>query len=116
MTEFRDEFPSMQDAFPRVADGLSGYLAALDGLPGLDRKTHELIRLACTTILRYGPGVERHAMLAAEFGATWDEVLGTLVLTQPSFGLVPAREMLPHARAGFEAGLAALAAEDGGQS
>jgi alkylhydroperoxidase/carboxymuconolactone decarboxylase family protein YurZ len=106
--EFRDEFPSMQDAFPRVADALSGYLSQLDGLPGLDRRTHELIRLACTVSLRYGPGVERHAMLAAEFGASWDEVLGTLVLTQPSFGLVPAREMLPFARSGFETGVANL--------
>jgi hypothetical protein len=106
--EFRDEFPSMQDAFPRVADALSGYLSALDGLPGMDRKIHELIRLTCTAILRHGPGVERHAMLAAEFGASWDEVLGTLVLTQPSFGLVPAREMLPFARAGYEAGVATL--------
>jgi hypothetical protein len=106
--EFRDEFPSMQDAFPRVADALSGYLSALDGLPGMDRRTHELIRLTCTAILRHGPGVERHAMLAAEFGASWEEVLGTLVLTQPSFGLVPAREMLPFARAGYEAGVATL--------
>ena len=106
--DFRDELPSIQDAFPRVADSLAGYLSALDGVPGIDRKTHELIRLACTVSLRYGPGVERHAMLAAEFGATWDEVLGTLVLTQPSFGLIPAREMLPFARSGYEDGVAAL--------
>lgn len=109
--DHRPELPSMHEAFPRVTDALSGYLAALDGLPGLDRKTHELIRLTCTVILRHGPGVERHAMLAAEFGATWEEVLGTLVLTQPSFGLVPAREMLSFARAGFEAGVAALEEE-----
>lgn len=106
--EHREELPSMREAFPSVADALSGYLSALDGLPGLDRKTHELIRLACTVILRHGPGVHRHAMLAAEFGATWDEVLGTLMLTQPSFGLVPAREMLPHAREGYEAGISAV--------
>ena len=109
--DHRPELPSMHEAFPRVTDALSGYLAALDGLPGLDRKTHELIRLTCTVILRHGPGVERHAMLAAEFGATWEEVLGTLVLTQPSFGLVPAREMPSFARAGFEAGVAALEEE-----
>ncbi len=107
-TELRDELPSIQDAFPRVADSLAGYLSSLDGLAGIDRKTHELIRLACTVSLRYGPGVERHAMLAAEFGARWEEVLGTLVLTQPSFGLIPAREMLPFARAGYEAGVATL--------
>jgi len=106
--EFRDELPSIPDAFPRAADALSGFLSALDGLPGVDRKTHELIRLACTVSLRYAPAVERHAMLAAEFGATWEEVMGTLILTQPSFGLIPAREMLPFAKAGYEAGVAAL--------
>lgn len=95
----------MQEAFPKATDALSGYLAQLEDLPGLDHKTNELVRLACTTILRHGPGVQRHAMLAAEFGASWDEVLGVLVLTQPSFGLVPAREMLSFARDGFEAGI-----------
>jgi len=106
--EHRDELPSMHEAFPRVTDALSGYLAALDGLPSLDRKTHELVRLACTTALRHGPGVERHAMLAVEFGASWEEILATMMLTQPSFGLVPAREMLPFARQGFQAGVEAL--------
>lgn len=112
MSDFRDELPSMQEAFPVAADGLSAYLSALDDLPGLDRKTHELVRLACTVVLRSGPGVQRHAMLAAEFGARWEEVLGVLVLTQPSFGLVPAREMLPFARAGYEAGSADDASDE----
>ena len=103
--DFRDEFPSMQEAFPKATDALSGYLAQLEDLPGLDHKTKELVRLACTTGLRHGHGVQRHAMLAAEFGASWDEVLGVLVLTQPSFGLVPAREMLPFARQGYEVGV-----------
>ena len=104
VSDFRDELPSIQEAFPAAAAGLSAYLSALDDLPGLDRRTHELVRLACTVVLRSGPGVQRHAQLAAEFGASWQEVLGVLVLTQPSFGLVPAREMLPFARAGYEAG------------
>ena len=51
-------------------------------------------------------------MLAAEFGATWDDIVGTLVLTQPGFGLVPSLEALPHARAGFERGLAGAGPED----
>ena len=108
-----DDLGSFGDALPRVTDALSGYLAAVDAMGALDRKTHELIRLACTVILRHGPGVERHAMLATELGASWEEVLATLVLTQPTFGLVPAREMLPHARAGHEAGVAAMATGDG---
>jgi hypothetical protein len=50
--------------------------------------------------------------LAAEFGATWEDVVGTLVLTQPGFGLVPSLEALGPARAGFERGLS-VAADDG---
>ena len=50
----RAELPSIHDALPRFADALSGYLSSLDSLPGIDRKTHELVRLACTTGL---PGV-----------------------------------------------------------
>ena len=46
-------------------------------------------------ILRHGPGVRRHAMLAAEFGASWEDIVGTLVLTQPGFGFIPAMEALP---------------------
>jgi alkylhydroperoxidase/carboxymuconolactone decarboxylase family protein YurZ len=105
--DFRDEFPSMQEAFGQLTDSLSGYLAELEDLPALDNRTKELVRLTCTTILRHGPGVRRHAMLAAEFGASWEDVLGVLVLTQPSFGLVPAREMLPFAREGYEDGAGA---------
>ncbi|MGI9579119.1 MAG: carboxymuconolactone decarboxylase family protein [Microthrixaceae bacterium] len=103
--EFRDEFPSMQEAFPAATDALSGYLADLEDLPALDNRTKELVRLACTVALRHGVGVQRHAQLAAEFGASWEDVLGVLVLTQPSFGLVPAREMLPFAKEGFQAAL-----------
>jgi len=53
-------------------------------------------------ILRNGPGVERHARFAAEVGATWEEIAGTVILTQPGFGLLPAVEAMPHARRGFE--------------
>ena len=54
-------------------------------------------------ILRNPEGVERHAMLAAEVGATWDEVLGSVLLTTPGFGVLPAVEALQHARRGFDA-------------
>ena len=98
--------PSVRRTFPSLGEAQSAYLGQIDSLLSPDRKTHELIRLACSVILRHPPGISRHAMLAAEFGATWEDVVGTLVLTQPGFGLVPALEALPHARAGFEEGLA----------
>ena len=99
--------PSVRGTFPSLGEAQSAYLGQIDSLLSPDRKTHELIRLACSVILRHPAGVARHAMLAAEFGATWEDVVGTLVLTQPGFGLVPALEALPHARAGFEEGIAA---------
>lgn len=90
------------EVFPAVLDAQSAWMSAIDSLPAPDRKTHELIRLACTVILRNGPGVMRHAKFAAEFGASWEEVVGSIVLTQPGFGLLPSVEMLPFAQKGFE--------------
>ena len=104
-TDDHPSTPSLAETFPVLREAESAYLGAIDSLQSPDRKTHELIRLACTVILRHAPGIERHAMLAAEFGATWDDIVGTLVLTEPGFGLVPAREALPHARAGYERGV-----------
>ncbi len=92
----------LHEAFPALHEAQSAWLAQIDSLPAPDRKTHELVRLACTVILRNREGIERHAMLAAEIGATWDEVLGTIMLTTPGFGVLPAVEALPHARRGFD--------------
>jgi len=105
--------PSLKDTFPSLREAQATYLGAIDSLPAPDRRTHELIRLACSVILRHPHGIERHAMLAAEFGATWEDVVGTLVLTQPGFGLVPALDALPNARAGFTRGSSDESDEDG---
>jgi hypothetical protein len=59
--------------------------------------------MAVTVTLRNPAGVERHARLAHEVGATWDEILGSVMLTIPGYGLLPAVEAIPHARAGYEA-------------
>ena len=99
-------FPSekhLHDLAPALQEAQAAWLSAIDSLRAPDRKTHELIRMACTVILRNPPGVERHAMLAAEVGATWEEIAGAILLTQPSFGLVPALEAFPHARRGWHA-------------
>jgi len=99
-------FPSekhLHDLAPALQEAQAAWLSAIDSLRQPDRKTHELIRMVCTVILRNPPGVERHAMLAAEVGATWEEIAGAILLTQPSFGLVPALEAFPHARRGWHA-------------
>jgi alkylhydroperoxidase/carboxymuconolactone decarboxylase family protein YurZ len=92
----------LHEAFPSLHEAQNAWLAHIDSLDAPDRKTHELIRMVCTVILRNGPGIRRHAKLAAEVGATWDEIVGAILLTQPGFGVLPAVEALPEAKAGFQ--------------
>ncbi len=93
---------TLREAFPALHEAQSAWLAQIDSLPAPDRRTHELIRLVCTVILRNPEGIERHARLAAEIGASWDEVLGAMMLTTPAFGVLPAVEAMPTAQRGFE--------------
>lgn len=95
-------YVELHDAFPALDGAQSAWMSQIDSLTAPDRKTHELIRLVCTVILRSEAGVKRHARLAAEFGATWEEIAGAIILTQPGFGLLPAVEAMHHARRGFE--------------
>ena len=78
-------------------------MSQIDSLDAPDRKTHELIRMVVTVALRNPPGVERHARLAHEVGASWEEILGSIMLTVPGHGLLPAVAAIPHARSGYEA-------------
>ena len=91
---------------PQLHEAQNAWMSQIDSLRAPDRKTHELIRMVCTVILRNPEGVQRHAMLAAEVGATWDEIAGAILLTEPAFGLLRAVEALPYARKGFNAGSA----------
>ena len=93
----------IHDVFPKLHESLSEWLSAIDSLDSPDRKTHELVRLVCSVILRHPAGVERHAQLAREVGADWREVLGTIMLTTANFGILPAVQALPAARKGFDA-------------
>jgi alkylhydroperoxidase/carboxymuconolactone decarboxylase family protein YurZ len=102
----------VHEVFPALHTAQNAWLAELDDLPAPDRKTRELIRLVCNVVLRSAAGVERHARLAAELGATWDEVLGTVLLTGPTFGMVPVVEMLGAARHGFDRGSELAVDED----
>jgi alkylhydroperoxidase/carboxymuconolactone decarboxylase family protein YurZ len=89
---------------PGLHDAQNAWLSQIDSLKAPDRKTHELIRMVCTVILRNPAGVTRHAMLAAEVGATWEEIAGSILLTEPAFGLLRVVEALPWARKGWERG------------
>jgi alkylhydroperoxidase/carboxymuconolactone decarboxylase family protein YurZ len=93
----------LDEVFPALHAAQNAWLSQIDSLQAPDRKTHELVRMVCTVILRNSAGVHRHARLAKEVGASWEEILGSIMLTLPGFGLLPAVEAIPHARAGFEA-------------
>lgn|SRR4051812_20271660 len=93
----------LHEVFPALHDAQSSWMSAIDSLKAPDRKTHELVRMVVTVVLRNAPGVERHAQLAHEVGATWDEILGSIMLTTPGNGLLAAVEAIPHARRGYEA-------------
>lgn len=106
MSEQAWNFPfegPLHEVFPALHEAQNAWLSQIDSLTSPDRKTHELIRMVCTVILRNPPGVQRHAMLAREVGAEWDEIVGSIMLTLPGFGLLAAVEALPHARKGFDA-------------
>ena len=92
----------LHEVFPALHEAQNAWMAQIDSLRAPDRKTHELIRMVCTVALRNNEGVQRHAMLAKEVGATWEEVVGSIMLTVPGFGLLPAVQALPFARRGFD--------------
>ena len=92
----------LHEVFPQLHAAQNAWMSQLDSLAAPDRKTHELVRMVVTVGLRNPDGVRRHAQLAREVGATWDEILGSIMLTVPGFGLLPAVEAIPHARAGYE--------------
>jgi alkylhydroperoxidase/carboxymuconolactone decarboxylase family protein YurZ len=102
-------FPSekfLNEWAPGVLQAQNAWMASIDSLRAPDRKTHELIRMVCTVIARQPGGVQRHARLAAEVGATWDDIAGSILLTEPAFGIVLAIQALPAARRGFKQGTA----------
>ena len=93
----------LDEVFPSLHAAQNAWMSQIDSLKAPDRKTHELIRMVCTVVLRNPEGVHRHAMLAAEVGATWEEIAGSILLTEPAFGLLRAVEALPFARKGWHA-------------
>ena len=112
-------FPSekfLHEWAPGVLQAQNAWMSSIDSLRAPDRKTHELIRMVCTVIARQLGGVQRHARLAAEVGATWDDIAGSILLTEPAFGIVLAIQALPAARRGFKQGAVGGDERDDGDS
>jgi alkylhydroperoxidase/carboxymuconolactone decarboxylase family protein YurZ len=94
----------LNDVAPGLLRAQNAWLSQIDSLPAPDRKTHELIRMVCSVVARNPLGIRRHAMLAAEVGATWEEVAGSVILAGPAFGILVVVEAFPWARKGWERG------------
>ena len=92
----------LHEVFPQLHAAQNAWMSQLDSISAPDRKTHELIRLVVTVGLRNPEGVRRHGRLAREVGASWEEILGSIMLTVPGHGLLAAVSAIPHARAGYE--------------
>jgi hypothetical protein len=67
--------------------------------------------MVCSVVARNPQGIRHHAMLAAEVGASWEEVAGSVILAEPAFGILVVVEAFPWARKGWERG-ASRADED----
>ena len=68
--------------------------------------------MVCSVVARNPLGIRRHAMLAAEVGATWEEVAGSVILAGPAFGILVVVEAFPWARKGWERGASLEDEED----
>ena len=94
----------LHEVAPGLQRAQNAWLSSIDSLRQPDRKTHELIRMVCSVIARNPQGIRRHAMLAAEVGASWEEVACSAILAEPAFGILVVVEALPWARRGWERG------------
>ena len=87
---------------PEVAARFDDLINAQKALKGLDAKTKQLINIAIQTANRNVRGVQMHAMMARDEGATREEIVGAVVLNLHHSGFASVLECLPAAIDGFE--------------
>lgn len=87
---------------PEVAARFDDLIKAQQSLKGLDAKTKQLINIAIQTANRNVRGVQMHAMMAKNEGASRDEIIGAVVLNLHHSGFASVLECLPAAIEGFE--------------
>ncbi len=87
---------------PEVAARFDDLIKAQKSLKGLDAKTKQLINIAIQTANRNTRGVQMHAMMAKDEGATREEIVGAVVLNLHHSGFASVLECLPAAIDGFE--------------
>ncbi len=91
-----------QNECPEVAARFNDLIEAQKALKGLDAKSKQLINIAIQTANRNPRGVQMHAMMAKNEGATRDEIVGAVVLNLHHSGFASVLDCLPAAIKGFE--------------
>jgi len=87
---------------PGVFDAFGGLIKSFQDLPGLDKKTKQLIRIACLAMQGNAEGAHFHAVMAREAGATRQEVISAVVLTLSEAGLSRVLAALPSVIAAYK--------------
>lgn len=92
-----------QKECPELAARFNDLVEAQRSLKGMNPKTKQLINIAIQTANRNPKGVEMHALMAKNEGATRDEIVGAVVMNLYLSGLSCVLDCLPTALEGFEA-------------
>lgn len=98
----QNPYEIFQNECPEVATRFNDLVEAQKGLKGLDPKSKQLINIAIQTANRNPRGVQMHAMMAKNEGATREEVVGAVVLNPHHSGFATVLDCLPAAIKGFE--------------
>lgn len=98
----QNPYELFQKECPEVAARFNDLIEAQKSLEGLDAKTKQLINIAIQTANRNTRGVQMHAMMAKNEGATREEIVGAVVLNLHHSGFASVLECLPAAIDGFE--------------
>ncbi len=95
-------FEIFMKEFPELAESFSDLIEKQKALKGIDNKTKQLLNLAIQTANRNPKGVQLHAVMAKNEGASREEVLGAVVLNLHHSGFASVMECLPAAVNGFD--------------
>jgi AhpD family alkylhydroperoxidase len=98
----QNPYELFQKECPEVAERFNDLIEAQKALKGLDAKSKQLINIAIQTANRNPRGVQMHAMMAKNEGATREEIVGAVILNLHHSGFASVLECLPAAIDGFE--------------
>jgi AhpD family alkylhydroperoxidase len=98
----QNPYELFQKECPEIAEHFNDLIEAQKALKGLNAKSKQLINIAIQTANRNPRGVQMHAIMAKNEGATREEIVGAVVLNLHHSGLASVLECLPAAVEGFE--------------